>query len=135
MTKDELTKDDMEAVSKDIEKATKAIADSNLEKAKEEGRREAVKELELKRQLDEQEQRAKDLEAKLSAAKAESEAQLKKVQEQLDSMASSKQVVASQNPFKDEKGASPVDSWSEDKVKSVEEASARAFFGHSYDDR
>lgn len=135
MTKDELTKDDMDAVSKDIEKATKTIADANLEKAKEEGRREATKELELKRQLEEQEQRAKDLEAKLSAAQVESTAQLKKVQEQLDSMAASKQVVGSQNPFKDEKGPSPVDSWSAEKVKAVEEESARRFFGNSYDDR
>lgn len=135
-----LSKEDIEAINKDIQATkdslvTKESQDA-IERAKTMGKEEAAKEFELKSKLDEQERMNKELQEKIAAQEEKAAKELDALKSKVDSMITSKAPIASENPFNKEPALSDeVDKWSNEKVEKFEENSAREFFGQDYDDR
>lgn len=135
MSKDEVSKEELEALQKDIEKAATSLSakerDEVQKSAREEGKKEAEKEFQLQKQLEEAEKKRQELEQKLEKTQQSAAEELKKIQERVDEMAASKQVVPQpEDPFKK---SDEVDKWSDDKIREIEEKSAVAFFGADYE--
>jgi hypothetical protein len=128
----ELTKEDLEQLKADIEKAQGTIGSEAIQKAKEEARKEAEKEMAVQKKLEEQERKLKEAQEVIEKQKADAQKQLEMLQKRVDEMAASKAVVPSDDPFKNGSSstqAKSVDQWPEDRVAQFEEESKRVFFG------
>jgi Skp family chaperone for outer membrane proteins len=128
MADDTLTKEELEALNKEIEQTQAALSDQKVSQAREEGRKEATKELELKQQLDASAKKQAELEAQLAQTRKTAEEQLASIAKKVDEMAASKAVIVPTPPASLQ-NKSDIDSWSKDKLERIEENSARAFFG------
>lgn len=129
------TKEELDAIQKDIDTATESLKKKS-EEAKEEGKQEAQKEHQYQEQIKQKEQEIEQLKNQYSQKETELSEKLNSLQSKIDEMAQSKAVVAKENPFEAQPATTPqVDKWSEEKIKEIEEESARQFLGDGYDDR
>jgi len=136
-----LNEDDIKKLNEDIKKTqdelvskqTKEVIEQEKKKAKEE----AIKEIEVKKLMEDKEKENQDLKQKLEEQEKKSAEQIGQIQKKVDDMVSSKNPTSGKNPFDTDpnKTIDGVDKWSKEKIDNVEEASARAFFGVAYDDR
>jgi len=138
--KEALTEDDLLELKKETERLKASlIGDSTNElvsKTKEDTRAQVEKEMELKQKLEEQERANTELQAKLDKQKEESASKFDDLTGKLDSLIASKQVISKQDPF----GSAPpedskvaIENLSDEQVDSIEDNSAREFFGSDYD--
>lgn len=128
MADDGLTKDEMLKIEKDIAEARASISarSADLDKAKEQGRKEAEQEMKLQQELDQQRKAKDELEAKVAAQQKAIEEQQKKFQEQLDALKTTKLPVSTENPFA---GKSPKSTQlTSEEINALEEASKDLFF-------
>ncbi len=133
MGKDEVTKEELDALNKEIDQTQQMLTETKVKEAREAGRKEAEKELDLKRQLDEAAKKTKELEDQLNATKKESQDKLVQLQTKVDEMVSSKAIITPPASLKNR--VDEIDTWSNDKIQKIEEASGREFFGeNSYEE-
>lgn len=123
---EEVTPEELEALNKDIESATKNFVSAEVQKKIEEAKAQAKAEAEKDFNV---QQRIKELEAEKERLAKEKEEQEKKAAEELsslkskvDAVISSKATIASQNPFKSEGAAS----FTDDEANVIERASFEA---------
>jgi len=134
------TKEELEDINKDIATAKESLiskeTEMKIEEMKKQAKNEAKQELEAQQKFEQQEKENQELKKQLEAREKEAATKLESLQKKVDEMIGSKAAMQPIDPFK----APPpetekVDSWSDDKIEQVEEASARAFFGDDLDDR
>jgi len=136
-----LTKEDIDAMNKDIADAKSSLVsketEMKLEDVKRQAKEEAKQELELKAKFEQQEQLNKELQEKLEAKEREASERLSKLQEKVDEMVSSKAAVRPVDPFAAQEQEKAVDlkRMSDEDINDLEHASAQAFFGSELDDR
>ena len=135
-----LTKEDIDAINKDIEDAKSSLiskeTDMKIEEMKKQAKEEAMKELEVQRKLEEQERMNKELQEKLNEKEKEASERLSRLQAKVDELASTKQAMKPADPFQvQEAGKINIKSLSEDDINDIETNSARAFFGEDLDER
>lgn len=122
--------DEMKELDKQIQAQTAVLAqkerDDLVQKAKDEARKEVLREVELQKQLEEATRAKAEMEKKLAEMEKRTTEEVTKVKEQVNSLISSKAVVPNDNPFKD---THSVDNFSRKQLDEIEERSARAFFG------
>lgn len=127
------TKEDMDALNQDIAKAKSSLSATEIEKVKEEAKKQAIEEYKKAQEAEMLRKQNEDLKAQLEQQKKVSESAINTIQTKVDSMVASKQVISppSKDPFKKEskQNSSVVDTWSEDRIRQIEDASARAFWG------
>jgi small-conductance mechanosensitive channel len=134
MAEDEMSKEEKEQLEKDIQEVKQSLSSKDKEEAvkaaKEEGRKEAEKDAQLKETLSSYEKSQKELEQKLKQQQEDGMKQLEELKGKLNEMAESKAHVEPKNPFVDESTDSQarVDSMSDDDLDAIEEASKQAFF-------
>ena len=137
-----LSKEDLDAISKDIEEAQNKIKEtakaevSAIDRAKEEARKEVEKEFELKKQAEELARKNEELQKQLEETNKMTSEKLDQFKAKIDDLTASKAVVTNRDPFQEEVAVPhQVDKWSDEKINQLEEESARKFFGDDYDDR
>ena len=135
-----VSEEDKKAIEQDIADAKSKLVSkevqAQVDKVKADTRAEVEKEAALKAQLEKQAAEIAQLKADKERQEKDAAERLNKIQAKVDEMVSSKAPVNMQDPFRAPSGAgSVVDTWNDDKVDSIEEESARKFFGESYDDR
>ena len=138
-----LSKDELEQITNDIEKAKEQLvaksADQKLdaiERAKLEAKEEAKKEIEDKQKQDALVAENARLQEQLQAQQKLAEEKLTDMDTKIKNMIESKQVIASEDPFKSTPAMSDkIDQMTNDEVDTLEEQSAREFFGADYDNR
>lgn len=143
MTTETISKEELDQLNKDLASSANVIAQKmaqeSIEKAKDEGRKEAQAEFELKQKLAEQEKLTKQLQEQIEAQKKAAQTEAESMKKKLEELTASKATIPIQNPFANSGGAQPtqashiVDTWDDEKLDQVEQESARAFFGESYD--
>ena len=111
-----------------VSKKTKDIIEIEKAKAKEEVRKEMEKEAEYEALKKEKEELQKSLEEKEKAASEK----LLAMQQQIDSLITSKANINPEDPFKSKQSENTVDGWSNEQIENFEEKSAEAFFGDNY---
>ena len=135
-----LSKEDIDAINRDIDNVKSKLVSKEtqdvISKAKEEAKAEALKEVEIQRKIEELEKEREELaKAKEDQEKLANE-ELSKLKTKVDELTTSKQTIASEDPFvKKPEMSQEVDKWSDDKVKQIEEESARRLFGEDWDNR
>ena len=133
-----LTEDEVKLLQKDIEDAKSKLiskeTDEKIKKAKDEAKKEALAEVEKKKAEDDRERTIKELQEKLEKQEKDSTEKLTAIQKKVDDMVASKAVITKEDPFKNDPNLSKqVDTWSDEKIKEIEENSAKTFFGDAYD--
>lgn len=135
-----MTQEEIDKIKADIADAENKLVSQGTQdviaKAKEEAKAEALKEVEVQKKLEELEKEKESLvKSKEDQEKASSE-ELAKLKTKVDELTTSKQSIAGEDPFLKTPGLSKqVDDWSDDKVRQIEEDSARKMFGDSFDTR
>lgn len=127
----EFSKEELEALNNDIEAAKQSLSSKTSEevitKAKESAREELLAEQKIKEEQDAKDKKIEELQTALQQQQTTTSDTLSKLQEKIDSMASSKQVVTPNSPFKDSKSLQEVLNDPE-KVQALDDASRDAFF-------
>jgi hypothetical protein len=133
---DKLSQEELDAINKDLENAKKSLSTKEAEdlvsKAKEEGKQEATRELQMKAELEAEKLRVADYEKKFKDLEVEKANQLIALQKRVDELASSKGVAPSA-PSQNTGIGHPIDKLSEESIEEIEARSAREFFGPSLD--
>jgi len=136
MTDNVLTKDELAQIDKELESLKSKVSGDAVSKAKEEGKAEAMKEMEIKRQLEEKDKKLIELESSIQKQKELAESSIKDMQEKINKLATSKLPADLKDPFTEQgsrsAGFNP-DKLSDEEIRRIEEESARAFFGPDYD--
>lgn len=127
MSENELTKDDMEAMKKDVAEAKNAIAQTELEKAKATAKQEVEKEYELKAKLDAQETARVELETKLQAQTDALAAAKSDFDKRLDELKTTKSPVDVKDPFTTPSKSLAKD-YSPEEFQAIDDASRELFF-------
>ena len=137
-----ISEEDKKAIDKDLADARASLVSKatqeQMDKVKAETRAEMEKELQLKKQLEEAEKSKQELQAKLAAQEKETAERLNKLQSKVDELVTSKAPVNVVDPFKAQPNVAlkqQIDSWTPEQVDEFQEASAKEFFGDSYDAR
>ena len=138
-----LSKDELEQITNDIEKAKEQLVSKTtdqkldaIERAKLEAKEEAKKEIEDKQKQDALVAENARLQEQLQAQQKLAEEKLTDMDTKIKNMVKSKQVIASEDPFKSTPAMSDkIDQMTNDEVDTLEEQSAREFFGADYDNR
>jgi len=138
MVENILTPEDIAQMQKDIEDAKSRLVSKDtqavIDKAKEEARNQTIQEIEAKRAQEEKDKLIAELQAKVAAQEKEAAERFEKLQKKLDDMSASKVVITPKDPFESQtKPSDDIDKWSDEKIRQIEEASARKFFGEEYD--
>ena len=128
MADDVLTKDDLAQIEKDTAAAKQAIASQELDRVRDQARKEAEREFSLKQELDSQKRASEELSKKLQEQVKAAEEQQKKFQAELDALKTTKAPVNVVNPFATESKPSmnPKNMSMEQKM-AIEEASKELF--------
>jgi hypothetical protein len=131
-----LTKEELAQIDKELNALKTKVSGDAVSKAKEEGRQEAFKEAEIKKQLEDKDRKLVELENSIQKQKEIAETSLKEMQEKINKMATSKAYMDIKDPFSEQgeraQGFNP-DKLTEEEIRRIEEESARAFFGPDYD--
>lgn len=127
MSENELTKEDMDAMKKDVAEAKNAIAQTELEKAKASAKQEAQKEFELQAKLEAQEKARAELEAKLQAQTEAIAQQKTEFDRRLDELKTTKAPVEVKDPFTAQE-KKPAVNYSPEELQAIDEASRELFF-------
>lgn len=133
---DKLSKEELEALNKDLESAKKSLSTKEAEdlvsKAKEDAKKEVEKELRMKAELEAEKLRAAEMEKKYKDLEIEKANQLIALQKRVDELASSKGVAPSA-PSQNTGIGHPIDKLSDEQIEDIEARSAREFFGPALD--
>jgi len=131
-----LTKEELAQIDKELNALKTKVSGDAVSKAKEEGRQEALKEAEIKRQLEDKDKKLAELESSIQKQRELAESSIKDMQEKINKMATSKSFVEVKDPFAEQgeraRGFNP-DKLTDEEIRRIEEESARAFFGPDYD--
>ncbi len=132
------TKEELDEINKDIASAKDSLVSKEtqavMEKAKEAGKEEAKQEIEAKQKIDDMAKANEELKTKLEEQEKKASEQLGKMEDKINNLVESKQVIASENPFESKPALSDkVDKMTNEQVDEFEENSARDFFGQDYD--
>lgn len=138
--KKSLSKEEIKAIEDGISNAEKTLVSeetqSVIAKAKEEAKQEALKEVEVQKELEKRDKELQELKQKMQEQEKAASEQLQNLKKSVDDMKGSQAIVNADDPFtKQSSQGSSVDNWSEEKINDVEQDSARAFFGNDYDER
>lgn len=129
-----LTQAELDNINKDIESAKQSLSTKSTEEIEKKIRLQLEKEFLLKQQLQEKENKAKELEQKLQDQEKKSSETLNALKSKVDELASSKAVVPNTNPLQRASSETNiVDKMSPEQIEDIEQESARAFFGPTWD--
>lgn len=130
----DLTKEEIEMIQKDIETIKKETTLNNevINKIKNETKEEILKEVTTKQKEQEIIKENEELKNKLAQQEQLTKTKLEELQKKIDSIISSKATTYTDNPFKTISGK-PIDALNDDEISKIEEESAKAFFGEAYD--
>jgi hypothetical protein len=128
----EFSKEELEAINKDIASAKESLSEKSQSNKEEELkakiRQELEEEAKAKQAQEEKDKRIAELEAQLNEVKGKTETTLTDLQKKLDDSISSKQVVKDGNPFNGDKDEFEKMLRDPAKVAEIEQASKEAFF-------
>lgn len=133
----EYSQDEIDAINKDITAARSSLVSEEtkkeIERAKEEARREAEKEFLVNQKIKELEEQKQRLEAEKVAQQKEFDQKFSAMEGRINDMIGSKAPAADNNPFK-EPNAQPTtaENMSDDMINDIERASGEAFLGDEY---
>ena len=131
--KDKLSADEITAINKDIEDAKSKLLTNNDSLASK-IREDIMRELELKRQIEDSSKKNKELEDKLKEQETKAAETLNALKIKVDELTSSKAVVTNGSPIKTPQDVGhPADKLDDNQVELIEQESARAFFGPTWD--
>lgn len=130
---DGVTKEEIEALQKDIEAAKQTLVMDATNKVAAEAsaktRAEVEKEFELKKALDEQARLTKEAQDALAKQKTETEAALNALKSKMDSLIASRAPVRAEDPFASATPKSPLENLTEAQAEMLIERANEDFFG------
>ncbi len=125
----ELTTEQVESLQKDIDDALSKVKNKStteIDRIKEEAKKEAEKELQERQEAKAKEDENSNLKKQLEEQAKQSEADIKAIKEKMDTMIASKAVITNDNPFTE--GKQGLDKYSDADLSVIEKNSEKLFF-------
>jgi len=131
---DQLTPEDLKEIDSDLEKLKSSYSSEVIDKARKEGKDEAAKEFQIKKELEEKDRKIKELEENMKKQQESASKAITDIQEKVNTMTTSKAFNPNpEDPFqrRPDQGNNVlnIENMSDEQINEIEENSAKLFWG------